>query len=401
MPTYPSCGGVGEGASWKTSPSAPLFNWRDVWPNVSSPARCRAWVLQVGLAALAVLIPPLLEAQANPPALFAIQITGEPGSYTIRKDLGSTEFLFTVSFRCYTAQGAYGSCEGTPFADNDIDVAIEETSAGRYPGGWSVDVGETAFTLKAKEQKTIPVTVRLLNNNPEEPGFSIELTATSRPVAPNGALDPLLNEQLEQQTTAASSVKVDARLTFGEEVTAFTRSYMWWLLGASVVLLVGAVVLVQRKRGSIELASASPVQDVAPGRGASFPVEVINDSKERDRIHLGVSDLPSEWTAVVPLSEIDLAPNERTQLWITVRAPARATAGQVVNFEVHASSVTHVNREARLPLQATVSGAPPSPPVDVPTPPPLEDVPPVLDLEEDVEAYSPPARPEPKKARRR
>jgi len=325
---------------------------------------------------------PLTWAQGAPP-LVQVSVQGEPSHFTIRKSHGSATLYFNVSFACQSGQG-YGACSGQA---GETDVLVTLQHARDFPPGWEVKYtpDESSKRVKAKEAIPVTVTVRLLDDEPQEDRFPVDLSATAQPVT-NSQLDPLLGSQLGQSSSDSDTIEMDKILNTGEQLTSWARAYMWPLLGAAVILLVAGVVLVERKKGALNLASDAPSQSVVAGRGTSFPVRVANDSKHDDRVSLSVGNLPPEWTAIMPLSELDLRPGERTQMWITLRAPSEAIPGQSVSFALRARS-SRGQRATDLPLHVTVVAGGSQPSVEVTTPPPP---PPIEFSQETVEA--PPTR---------
>jgi hypothetical protein len=337
----------------------------------------------LALVAVSLLVP--LAAAQTTPQIVQVVVTGAPDEFTIRKSHGSAAFRFNISFMCQSG-GSFGPCTGQP-GETDVQVSALETKT-PYPDGWEVKVDLSQVKkVKARQSIAVPVTVRLLDDEPREDRFSIGLSVTAQPVT-NTNIDPLLGSQLGQSSTASDSVGVDKILNFGEQLTSWARAYMWPLLGAAVILLVAGVVLVERKRGSLDLASDAPSQSIAAGRGTSFPIRLANEAKNDDRVNLGVVNLPPDWTAIVPLSELELRGGERTQMWITLRAPPEAVPGQSLTFGLRARS-TRSSRSADLPLHVTVvAGGSTAPPAEIVAPPP----PPPIEFEEETVEAQPRAR---------
>lgn len=330
-----------------------------------------------------VILQPLTAAQANP--IIRVNVDGQPSEFVIRKSHGSTSFNFTVTFSCQTSPGTYGACPDN-VGNTEVLVTFEETERDSYPDGWEVTMDLSEARPRARESVVRTVQVRLLEDEPERDHFDIGLRVTAQPVT-NPTLDPLLGNQLGQSSQATDTVEASKVLNFGEQLSAWARNYMWPLLGAAVILLVAGVVLVERKRGALSLASDAPTQSIQAGRGTSFPIRIVNESRNDDRVSLSVANLPPDWTAIVPLTDLDLRGGERTQMWITLRSPPEALPGQSLTFAMRARSARG-QRASDLPLNVTVVGGPARNEVDVPPPPP----PPVMEFGgETVEAE--PARP--------
>jgi hypothetical protein len=333
-----------------------------------------------------VALAPTAEAQTRP--AIQVNVAAAPSSDIVRQSGGELTFTFTVSFRCLGTGAEYGACTGQ-LGDQTMHVTFEEDRA-PYPKGWRVQMDTRAVILKARETHQVVAKVKLLQDEPERDRFAIGLVARAQPMS-GSPLDPILGGQLGQSSTHGTSVQADKILNFGEQLTSYARQFMWPLLGAAVLLLVAGAVLVERRRGALGLESSAPSQAVVAGRGASFPIEVHNGTKADDRVQLSLVGLPPDWHAVVPLNEIDLRADERTRMWVTVRAPPDAVSGQVVNFALRARPMRSGHRDAELPLQATLTGhfAP------VPTPPPV----PPVDMEADAPAAAPVPQPRPRRRR--
>lgn len=327
-----------------------------------------------------VLLSALASAQAPAPGTtYQLRVNGGPND-TIRKSHGSAEYEFEVSMQCRAVTGEYTACTGTQ-GDATADVRISESKKSAYPTGWRVNVDPESFTMRAGDApKVVTVTVSLLTDDPEKDSITVEIEATgtvrsSLPLVP-----------IETAVPARDSVKTEKILDGAEQLVSYLKRFMWPLIGIGAILLIAAFVLRERKKGSVELQTDTEVQELLPGRGASFALTVRNESRDEDRIHLGAGPLPPGWVSIIPLTEIDLHPGERSQIWLTVRAPSRVRPGESVPLDVTARSTRFRGREARLALSVIVAEPAPTqpssfPPAAPPAPPePLEPL--VLDTME-------------------
>ncbi len=329
------------------------------------------------------------QAQSAPPVV-QVRIDGKSSGgkdeEIIRTSGGSAKFTFTVSFVCQSG-GEYGPCSGSQVGETDVEVEVE--SASTYPSGWSVSGDSGSFKMKAKETKSLTVTVKLTSDDPSKDKVVVELKATAQPVV--NAPIPGLPPQLGQASTATDDVTAQKIFTVAEEITYQARRFMWPLLGAAAVLLVAGVVLVEKRRGAgLKLSSTTPSQMIQPGRSASYPVRIQNDARDSDRVQLVTGELPPAWSIVVPLAELDLRGGEGTQLWVTVRAPGDASPGQSLSVDVRARSSVSPRRDSVLSLGVRVAdfqAAAEQP--EEPDEPPQEPAPASIELE----AEAPPAPP--------
>lgn len=375
--------------------------------------------LLAGLAAL-----PLAAAQVPTDPLIQVQIEGEPSDQIVKKLNGVLTYTFTVSFDCSTGTGR-GPCTGQ-LGDTQVQVEITETRKASYPMGWEIKAAPLSFRIPADATEVVTVTVTLEEEEPEDSEFTVELRANARPIVESpagGGLGDLLNDQGSQSSTASDSVQGTEELTTAEQLVGFGRRFMWPLMGAAAVLMLAGVILVERRRGSIEVSCDQPQQEILPGRGVSFPVRIRNSTKESHRFGLRVSELPAGWTAILPLDEIDLPANDETQFYVSIKAPPTATPGEAVQGELRVRALRGATLEESTTFRVTVAQDPyssatfsapptpsappgPAPSIELPAPEPLspDDV---SFLEEDAPAKAAAKRkkPAPKdtagKARRR
>lgn len=115
-------------------------------------------------------------------------------------------------------------------------------------------------------------------------------------------------------------------------------------LGFPVEYLVAGIVLIgittaipfllRGKKRGISAECPEPLKLVRPGRGASFPIELRNATPQPATAHLEVGPVPEGWSAFMPLPEVQLAAREKRSLWLMVRAPPQARAGETVDIEL-------------------------------------------------------------------
>lgn len=356
------------------------------------------------LALLLLFMTPFLaipSASQASQAVIQVRLTASPTEFVIRKSQGDTDFVFTVSFQCKSGTDTYAACTGQ-VGEQDVQVTFTPTGA-PYPDGWLVSGDKPEPTgVKAKGTFSFTVNVKLADDEPAEDVFNVVMQARAKPVT-SAPID--LSEPLGQESTASATVDVEKRLTFAEEVTGFARDYMWQFLGAAAVLLLSGVVMVERKRGQgLALSTDSPLQLIRPGHGASYPIRIRNDARSEDRVQLSASDLPPGWTAVLPLTELDLRGGESTQLWVTLKAPSDASPGQDFAVDFKARSSASPRRDAAVPLRVQVSDGEPTKAPAPYRPPerPMSRPEPEFDIELEEEAEAEPEdEPAPKKKTRR
>ncbi|HVL88043.1 MAG TPA: hypothetical protein VM681_08600 [Candidatus Thermoplasmatota archaeon] len=112
-----------------------------------------------------------------------------------------------------------------------------------------------------------------------------------------------------------------------------------------------------RSMGAPPLLSApEPRKNVEPGKGVSFPLRLRNGSSQRATLRLDVQGGAEGWTAFLAMPDVQLDPREERTLYVLVRSPAGARAGEHVEFSVTARAPqggpTHAAK-----LEAFVVGA--------------------------------------------
>lgn len=119
-------------------------------------------------------------------------------------------------------------------------------------------------------------------------------------------------------------------------------------------LVAGIVVLARRAPRALVADAPEPLKMVRPGRGASFPVVVRNPSREAVSAQLEVGAVPEGWSAFMPLPDLQLAPREERNLFLMVRAPEEAQAGQAVDVEVTVRDAARPSRDVVVRVRAEV-----------------------------------------------
>lgn len=138
--------------------------------------------------------------------------------------------------------------------------------------------------------------------------------------------------------------------------------------GAPASLLAGTVALVamgalmayalHARRGGVALVCPEPRQTAHPGQGTNFPLRVENRSKRPVTVDLRTEDVPDGWVAFVPLPELDLEAGQARELWVTLKAPADASAGDRADVGVTAMHRDDRRKRSEVSLTARVEAKP-------------------------------------------
>ncbi|MBI4393239.1 MAG: hypothetical protein HY556_05510 [Euryarchaeota archaeon] len=123
----------------------------------------------------------------------------------------------------------------------------------------------------------------------------------------------------------------------------------------ALAIVAGAAYLVlTTKPVGVRLKTAEGTKELAPGRGASFPVVLQNRSDKADTAVFKVAEVPAGWSAFMALPEIQVGPKEEKNLWLMVKAPPDAKEGESVKVALEAKSKSSPNKVARIELVAKV-----------------------------------------------
>ncbi len=221
------------------------------------------------------------------------------------------------------------------------------------PQGWDVQPAERTFGLAAGATETVTVTVKASTDADRfSPPYNLDATA-SLDCGAAGASDP---------ATATVGLALDtgggAGGTGGDDGGPGLGTAGLVFLGAVAVLTVlGALPWVQSRR-ALRVEAKEPLLGVEPGEGVSFPVEVENRGKEPDTVRFDMDGVPDGWSAFIAVPSLDLDAGEHRTLWVLVRSPPDARAGDVATVNVHAASETHSERSVTVDLTAKVSNGP-------------------------------------------
>jgi hypothetical protein len=231
-----------------------------------------------------------------------------------------------------------------------MHVAVTKTSV-TVPNGWSIgEIDPPARDVKAGEVASFTVTVSTTLRNPDVDTYKPEFRITSTPVfggAPNPVTDTLVSTMSQTDTTTIS-YEVSVKLATSEKIVSFVKRYPWFFLLAAGGLFVLGVVLVRKRKGGVGVSTDSPVQQVLPGRGASYPIQVRNEGGQDTTVSLTTSAVPGGWSAILPLDKAELGPNESTTLWLTLKSPPTAHPGEHVQISFVATSADGASSETLL-----------------------------------------------------
>lgn len=291
-------------------------------------------------------------AQAQGP-FFRIQAEDADGK-TITRDLGSEQLHFNVSVNPST-----DSALSERFSIR-LDVTMEPAS---LPNGFGAILSapelesnacpserhSCSVVVEPSTRVHFVVTVTNTVTDPDAPGVEITLKYKSTPSFSGSPPDPItaaLIPAMSQTHEAQAKGSVGLKLDASEQVVSLVRRYPLIVLAAAGGMLALGVVLVRKRKGGLRVETEAPIQEVLPGRGASFPVLVTNEGGQKASLGLTTSEVPPGWSAILPVDRIELGPNESTTIWLTLKAPAVAHPGEHIQVSFVATSPDGTSAES-------------------------------------------------------
>ena len=308
-----------------------------------STAGRKALALTLLLSFLLAGLVPLGGAQANT-RIFQVAGTITPASPTITERFGSVEMTLNITITETT--------ENLLADQATIGITITRDRPQPAPNGWAVsEIDEPSFTLAAGQRSaTKTFTVSLTSEDPDPRPVQLQYTIRAQPVFPTSPLDPLSGQVSgNQESSAQASATVKRELEAAEALTSFVFQNAWLLAAAAAaILIIVGVLLRGRRKSGVSIATDSPMQEVVPGRGASFPVVITNLGANKETVVLGTSDVPQGWSAILPVERLELRGNESTTIWLTLKSPANARPGESIQVAFIATGTDGAATEVRL-----------------------------------------------------
>lgn len=221
---------------------------------------------------------------------------------------------------------------------------------------WSlVEPTEQAFDLAAGAQRTVNFTIQASANAVGAAQVTVSGQGDCASGVPGGC--PNAQACVRQLPSRSLTVEVERASGFrlpGLDAIDFPLEYL--AAGILLVAVAVAIPLLARKRRPVGPAvqCPEPLKRVKPGRGASFPIELRNPNETPLKLDLAVGAVPDGWSAFLPVPDMQLAARETRSVWLMVRAPPEARAGQACDVDVTASDAQHPQRKRVVKMRAEV-----------------------------------------------
>ncbi len=273
------------------------------------------WLVACGLL---LLVAPA-HAQ-GPPACADVDVTVDAGDGQLSVEQPS-RFAVTV------ANG--GQATGTPI---DQPANVELTVAG-LPDGWTASFEDaTLQVLPGTSEETMLIVA-----------LSTAAAATAAELTVRATLSYGLPELIGGPTgctaTSTTSLIVTQDETFTRQVLETVGAWIYVLAGALVVAVLMATKLtVDARRTAVSLTADLSLVRLPAGARGTIPVQVENVSRRHDRVGFHLSVVPEGWKAILPLTEVELAPGEVHQLFLQVNTPSDAQPGDLKAITMIATS---------------------------------------------------------------
>lgn len=251
-----------------------------------------------------------------------------------------------------------------PGAQGSVEVAVTNTgqravevvaTLNPTPEGWRVvgDAEQTA-TVDAGGEALFTFTVSPTADARGDYAMSIAVQGTC--ALPAAGVPCPQNACTTQAQPAGATVRLGQPEGGGlPGLDGFNLPLEYLVAGVVLVGVATAIPLLLRKRGGGFVADCpEPLKMVRPGRGTSFPIEVRNTSGDAITAQFDIGPVPEGWTAFMPLPEVQLAPKEARSLWLMVRSPSEASAGEAVDVEVRLRNPARPDNASSVKVRAEV-----------------------------------------------
>ncbi len=220
----------------------------------------------------------------------------------------------------------------------DEEVRFDLTTP---PSGWRVS--ETPSPQPLDRGERTAVQVRLCADDVSG-GDSARVTLTA-------TITNSLDE--EDDDSVSLSATVEQEELFGIPWD-FPPWILWVVLIALGVMLASVVLTRKKSAGGVTLSCDQSNKEVMAGRGTSFPLKILNESRSKDVVSLTTSPVPHGWDTFLPIVDVPLEAGDEQTVWISVKSPEDAQDGAHVTVKVWARSSASAGEQASLDLTVTV-----------------------------------------------
>lgn len=229
--------------------------------------------------------------------------------------------------------------------------------------------GDTASVRLALENRNDVPGRAILEVEPP-PGWTAEAANPAPLLSPKAGALTTLTVVAPERGTGVTSGEIRIRVvvacegteettptqaTLAVAVTPLAPGLVGWLAALGILAVGGltAYRMVARLAG-VHVRCDEPDLTLAPGGVASFRVVLENRRTVAEDVTLAVGPVPEGWTATPAAPELGLDAREEKEVWIAVRAPVEARAGDAASVVVHAALKNDPRRASAVALTARV-----------------------------------------------
>lgn len=278
--------------------------------------------------ALAQDLPPLPQLPTEPD----VNLTAQTQSTTVKAGECVT-FSVTVF-----NQGE--AVDGLPLPlDEEVHFDLSPATA---PSGWRFSPGvPDSRSLERGDSTTVQIG---LCADDASSGDSARVTLQA-------TLTNALGEEADDSVALSATVEQDQLFGIPWD---FPPWILWVVLIALGVMLASVVLTRKKGAGGVTLSCEQSDKEVLPGRGTSFPLKILNESRSKDVVSLTTSPVPHGWDTFLPIVDVPLEAGDEQTVWISVKSPDDAPEGAHVSVKVWARSSASAGEQASLDLSVTV-----------------------------------------------
>ncbi|HLF16983.1 MAG TPA: hypothetical protein VI796_06110 [Candidatus Thermoplasmatota archaeon] len=297
----------------------------------------------LGLLLLAVCLASMLSAgaQAPPSPEPSVAISAADTEVSVSVESPTTVDLTVEN----TTPGT-----GTPL-DQPRTILLEVSGASE---GWTAHVDPVRLRLAAGATATATLTISVATDAGASDA-TVTVVAKMLPLGVDAipgvgpAVDPETTASVEVQAHRDDSLTRDILETIGPWI------YVLFLALLAAILITVKLVVGNRRTAVALSAEAADVTVPAGGRG-TLTLTVENLTKAEDTVVFQVSAVATGWAAFLPVPELQLAPQAREEIALTVIAAKDLHPGDSQSILVSATSAQAPKRPAVVTVDATVGG---------------------------------------------
>ncbi len=290
-------------------------------------------ILWLAVGALLLFAAPAHAQSPGSCAEVAVTVDGGDGTLSVEEPV---TFPVTVSNE--------GPATGTPL---DQPADVELTVAG-VPEGWTASFEDATLEVLPGQSAQTMLTVGLSSSAAKAAELTIRATLTY-------GVPDVLGGATGCTATSTAQLALAKEESLTRQVLETVGAWIYVVMGALVLAVLMATKLsLDARRTAVALTADLNLVRLPAGARGTIPVQVENISRRHDRVQFHLSVVPDGWLALLPLTEVELAPGEVHQLFLQVNTPADAQPGDLKAITMLATSRVAPRRPASAVLEIQV-----------------------------------------------